>query len=233
MNAPGYRKPSVNPMDARFESRAIAAYARDTEVRKTLFFALDVESIFRVERLGLFWYLTYLKNGLGIAPLEVPSSGYMFGRGVYFADIVSKIVPVLGLTLVKLRTNYTFPVFQLLSFGPEQQHWPASPVGGRRGDLLGAADQHPSLLQPLILWVENYDAEAECAKALKRSTKGLGWTDTGAQLQSDAFRGFMMPVGPKRLRTDQPTLNHHEYIVNNLNQIRLRRWTKGRFGIPS
>lgn len=29
-------------------------------------------------------------QGLRIAPPEAPSTGYMFGKGVYFADMVSK-----------------------------------------------------------------------------------------------------------------------------------------------
>ncbi|KAI3918084.1 hypothetical protein MKX01_041404, partial [Papaver californicum] len=35
-------------------------------------------------------YVGILSNGLRIAPPEVPSSGYMFGKGIYFADLVSK-----------------------------------------------------------------------------------------------------------------------------------------------
>jgi len=31
-----------------------------------------------------------IKNGLKIAPPEAPVTGYMFGKGVYFADCVSK-----------------------------------------------------------------------------------------------------------------------------------------------
>ncbi|EEB97788.1 hypothetical protein MPER_02824, partial [Moniliophthora perniciosa FA553] len=31
-----------------------------------------------------------LKQGLRIAPPEAPSTGYMFGKGVYFADMMSK-----------------------------------------------------------------------------------------------------------------------------------------------
>ena len=31
-----------------------------------------------------------LSQGLRIAPPEAPATGYMFGKGVYFADMVSK-----------------------------------------------------------------------------------------------------------------------------------------------
>jgi poly [ADP-ribose] polymerase 2/3/4 len=35
-------------------------------------------------------YVGILSEGLKIAPYEAPSTGYMFGKGIYFADIVSK-----------------------------------------------------------------------------------------------------------------------------------------------
>lgn len=35
-------------------------------------------------------WLGILKEGLRIAPPEAPVTGYMFGKGVYFADVSSK-----------------------------------------------------------------------------------------------------------------------------------------------
>lgn len=35
-------------------------------------------------------YVGILSEGLKIAPFEAPATGYMFGKGIYFADIVSK-----------------------------------------------------------------------------------------------------------------------------------------------
>lgn len=35
-------------------------------------------------------FVSILSKGLRIAPKEAPSTGYMFGKGIYFADIVSK-----------------------------------------------------------------------------------------------------------------------------------------------
>ena len=35
-------------------------------------------------------YVGILSEGLKIAPYEAPSTGYMFGKGIYFADVVSK-----------------------------------------------------------------------------------------------------------------------------------------------
>lgn len=72
-------------------------------------FQIEVEEIFKVSRDGeeerfkelhnrkLLWHGSRLTNfagilsqGLRIAPKEAPANGYMFGKGVYFADMVSK-----------------------------------------------------------------------------------------------------------------------------------------------
>jgi len=75
-------------------------------------FTLEVEDIFAVKRVGadelfapwkdntnrqLLWHGSRLSNfggilsqGLRIAPPEAPKSGYRFGKGIYFADCVSK-----------------------------------------------------------------------------------------------------------------------------------------------
>ncbi|KAF9608108.1 hypothetical protein IFM89_006035 [Coptis chinensis] len=75
--------------------------------------ALELEDVFTLEREGefdqfmpyreklqnkmLLWHGSRLTNfvgilsqGLRIAPPEAPTTGYMFGKGVYFADMVSK-----------------------------------------------------------------------------------------------------------------------------------------------
>ncbi|KAJ7677717.1 PARP-domain-containing protein [Mycena polygramma] len=227
----------VHPMDARLASlklsriepvantsteyTAIAAYARNTELRQSLY-ALDVETVFRVERDDetqawmaaghdqlhggermLLWhgsrstnFAGILKNGLRIAPPEAPSSGYMFGRGVYFADMVSKSF---NYCHSSLSNNTGLLLLCEVAAGPfyEQDNG-------------------------------NYNADVDCAAAGKRSTKGLGrsapahWTDAGAALLNDELRGCMVPRGSRRRRTVRPALYHNEYIVYNLDQIRLR-----------
>lgn len=39
---------------------------------------------------GMSNYLGILNQGLRIAPKEAPTTGYMFGKGVYFADQFKK-----------------------------------------------------------------------------------------------------------------------------------------------
>ncbi len=72
----------------------------------------NIKNIFRVQRKGeaenllkhsqignntllfhgskIFNYIGIFSNGLKIAPPEAPATGYMFGKGVYFADMFSK-----------------------------------------------------------------------------------------------------------------------------------------------
>lgn len=85
-------------------------YIKNTHGDTHSYYTLSVEDIFRVEKHGekekfnsklhnhmLLWHGSRLTNwvgiisqGLRIAPPEAPVSGYMFGKGVYFADMVSK-----------------------------------------------------------------------------------------------------------------------------------------------
>ncbi|PIK48906.1 hypothetical protein BSL78_14208 [Apostichopus japonicus] len=75
-------------------------------------YSLEVEEVFKMDRSGeaarykpfkklhnrrLLWHGSRVTNfagiisqGLRIAPPEAPVTGYMFGKGVYFADMVSK-----------------------------------------------------------------------------------------------------------------------------------------------
>jgi len=88
----------------------IAEYMRNTHAATHSGFTLEVLDIFNVERQGeaenyakdlgnkqLLWFGARLNNyagilsqGLKLLPAEAPDSGYMFGKGVYFADMVSK-----------------------------------------------------------------------------------------------------------------------------------------------
>lgn len=87
-------------------------YVKNTHAETHNQYELDVEAIYKVKRSGearrykpfkklhnrrLLWhgsrltnYVGILSHGLKIAPPEAPSTGYMFGKGVYFADMVSK-----------------------------------------------------------------------------------------------------------------------------------------------
>ncbi|XP_055949257.1 poly [ADP-ribose] polymerase 1-like isoform X2 [Argiope bruennichi] len=90
----------------------IEIYLKNTHAPTHSQYGLDIIEAFRINRHGesekynkfknlhnkkLLWHGSRLTNfvgilsqGLRIAPPEAPSTGYMFGKGVYFADMVSK-----------------------------------------------------------------------------------------------------------------------------------------------
>ncbi|KAF6202111.1 hypothetical protein GE061_004509 [Apolygus lucorum] len=94
------------------EFQTILTYVKNTHAATHSNYTLDVSEVFKVKRSGeerrfkpfaklnnkkLLWHGSRLTNfagilsqGLRIAPPEAPVTGYMFGKGVYFADMVSK-----------------------------------------------------------------------------------------------------------------------------------------------
>ncbi|KAI5731887.1 hypothetical protein M8J77_017860 [Diaphorina citri] len=90
----------------------IHKYVQNTHAKTHRQYSLNIETIFEVSRHGedkrfkpfeklgnkhLLWHGSRLTNfasiiskGLCIAPPEAPVTGYMFGKGIYFADSVSK-----------------------------------------------------------------------------------------------------------------------------------------------
>lgn len=94
------------------EFSLIDEYVKNTHAETHKQYELNVLEVFKVNRHGegdrfqpfkelpnrrLLWhgsrttnYAGILSQGLRIAPPEAPVTGYMFGKGVYFADMVSK-----------------------------------------------------------------------------------------------------------------------------------------------
>lgn len=94
------------------EFAILAKYVKNTHAATHNMYELEIEDIFKVKRKGedrrykpfkklhnrqLLWhgsrltnYAGILSHGLKIAPPEAPVTGYMFGKGIYFADMVSK-----------------------------------------------------------------------------------------------------------------------------------------------
>ncbi|KAL5289012.1 PARP1.2 family protein [Megaselia abdita] len=90
--------------------RMVQTYVRNTHGETHTLYKLEVQEVFKVTKDShkekyknylhnkrLIWHGSRVTNfagilsqGLRIAPPEAPSTGYMFGKGVYFADMVSK-----------------------------------------------------------------------------------------------------------------------------------------------
>ncbi|XP_063974241.1 poly [ADP-ribose] polymerase isoform X2 [Diachasmimorpha longicaudata] len=94
------------------EFKIIEEYVTNTHAATHTMYNLDIQDVFVIKRQGeekrfkpfrklpnrkLLWhgsrttnYAGILSQGLRIAPPEAPVTGYMFGKGIYFADMVSK-----------------------------------------------------------------------------------------------------------------------------------------------
>lgn len=94
------------------EFSIIEEYVKNTHAKTHTSYELEIQEIYTVKRQGedmrykpfrklhnrkLLWhgsrltnYAGILSQGLRIAPPEAPVTGYMFGKGIYFADMVSK-----------------------------------------------------------------------------------------------------------------------------------------------
>jgi len=92
------------------EFKMVVDYIKNTHASTHSSYSLELVNLFSVDREGeadrytkdihnkqLLWhgsrltnYVGILSQGLRIAPPEAPVTGYMFGKGVYFADMVSK-----------------------------------------------------------------------------------------------------------------------------------------------
>uniref|UniRef100_A0A914E2X6 Poly [ADP-ribose] polymerase n=1 Tax=Acrobeloides nanus TaxID=290746 RepID=A0A914E2X6_9BILA len=92
------------------EFKRIQTYLKNTHADTHRSYKLEIIDVFRISREGednrfkkdisnhhLLWhgsrtsnFAGILSQGLRIAPPEAPCTGYMFGKGIYFADMVSK-----------------------------------------------------------------------------------------------------------------------------------------------
>ncbi|XP_020719447.2 poly [ADP-ribose] polymerase isoform X1 [Bombus terrestris] len=94
------------------EYKVIKKYVQNTHAATHTLYELEIQDVFVIKRQGednrfkpfkklhnrkLLWhgsrttnFAGILSQGLRIAPPEAPVTGYMFGKGIYFADMVSK-----------------------------------------------------------------------------------------------------------------------------------------------
>lgn len=104
-------KAEVQPLDRTSnEFSIVEKYLKNSHAKTHSNYRLELVEAFKLQRQGeddrfrkdignkmLLWHGSRLTNfvgiisqGLRIAPPEAPVTGYMFGKGVYFADMVSK-----------------------------------------------------------------------------------------------------------------------------------------------
>ncbi|KAH6813942.1 polymerase [Perilla frutescens var. frutescens] len=193
------------------EYSMVEKYTKNTHGKTHSGYDVNIIQIFKVSREGeseqfhkfsttknrmLLWHGSRLTNwtgilsqGLRIAPPEAPATGYMFGKGVYFADMFSK------------SANYC-----------------CSSKAATAGVLLLC---EVALGDMAELLTANYNADK--LPPGKLSTKGVGSTAPDFSEVQTLEDGVVVPLGrPKEQPGSKGSLLYNEYIVYNVEQIRMR-----------
>ncbi|KAL0065642.1 hypothetical protein AAF712_007283 [Marasmius tenuissimus] len=204
------------------EFKTIEEYVRDSQGHTHSHIKGRVQHVFRVERGAeteawkkggfdkvedgermLLWhgsrstnFAGILKQGLRIAPPEAPVNGYMFGKGVYFADIYSK------------SAGYCYP-------------WLSNDTGVL---LLCEVAAKPFYELHDAQYNANENCKKAGKRATKGIGKSQPqkWKDAGKALGVEELKGCHMPDG-KPAQVDTPGyLQYNEYIVYDIAQIRVK-----------
>ncbi|KZT08880.1 PARP-domain-containing protein [Laetiporus sulphureus 93-53] len=196
------------------EFTALEAYARDTHGESHRHYKVDIHHAFRVERQEetdawiraghddlpdghrlLLWhgsrttnFAGILSQGLRIAPPE----GYMFGKGVYFADSA-------GYCHSYLSDNTGLLLLCEVAAKPFYEQYNANYDAN----------------------VDCINAGKKCTKGLGRTQPGE-WQDAGEALENDALKGCHMPKGKGKDTSDpQAGLFYNEIRVRYLLMLRM------------
>ncbi|KAK0506495.1 poly polymerase catalytic domain-containing protein [Armillaria luteobubalina] len=204
------------------EFLTLETYVRDTHGHTHSHIHAEVQHIYRIERPGeqerweqggfhkvdegerlLLWhgsrttnFAGILSQGLRIAPPEAPVNGYMFGKGVYFADMMSKSA---GYCYSGLSNNTGILLLCEVVAKPFYE----------RNDAEYNADQTCK------------QNNKRATKGLGR-TQPMKWKDAGKSLGNDELIGCEMPDGGGSDVATGGYLQYNEYIVYDIAQIRTK-----------
>ncbi|KIK70344.1 hypothetical protein GYMLUDRAFT_183864 [Collybiopsis luxurians FD-317 M1] len=214
----------MDPIDRQSqEFKVLEQYVSETHGRTHTTIKPRVRNIYRVERSAeteawnkagydalpdgermLLWhgsrstnFAGILSQGLRIAPPEAPVNGYMFGKGVYFADMMSKSA---GYTYHHLSGGIGILVLCDVAVKPFYERY----------DAEYNADQSCK------------NSGKRATKGIGRSAP-KNWKDAGKALNNEELNGCLMPDGPcGEENSPQFCLQYNEYIVYQTSQIRVK-----------
>lgn len=202
----------IRPMDSNEKIYSILEKYLQVKSKSYAYKKLTLLEAFEIEREGekerfdtkignrmLLWhgtritnYVGILSQGLRIAPPEAPSSGYLFGKGLYFADMAAK------------SSCYCYPMNNIgLIILAEV--------------ALGKMD-------------ERKETDSSLPSTLKKgcnSAHGIGRCKPGGgeYIEKDLF----VPNGQEEIEINANYLSYNEFIVYNVNQVKLKYVLKIRF----
>ncbi|KAK4338120.1 hypothetical protein RND71_042607 [Anisodus tanguticus] len=239
----------------------IKNYMKNTHAKTHSGYAVDVVQIFRASRDGeteryqkfsdtsnrmLLWHGSRLTNwagilsqGLRIAPPEAPSTGYMFGKGVYFADMFSKSANycyaakdgvlllcevALGDMNELLSANCNADKLPLgkLRFHSSHTYYVIAQMVNSKCNKKEKKRTVVCRYRETCLELEKNDSW-EYHDSWYCSTKGVGATAPDFEKAQILEDGVIVPLGnPKEQPKHKGSLLYNEYIVYNVEQIRMR-----------
>ncbi|KAI3634006.1 hypothetical protein MIR68_007610 [Amoeboaphelidium protococcarum] len=195
-------------------------------------------------------FVGILSEGLRIAPPEAPSTGYMFGKGVYFADMVSKSANycscspdndegLLILSEVALGESLELTESQYIERLPGGKH---SVKGiGKTAPLSSVKFKSVTQISNASEINTNGLPKVEEVKQLRRSTRNVKSfahqeSSKPAEKASQEFKQYVTtevdcPVGPPVENNElaESELLYNEYIVYKVDQILMRYIVKVKF----
>jgi len=198
-------------------------YAKDSHGATHSYYKVNVEAAFRVTRRGeydhwakggfekfvggerlLLWhgsrstnFAGILSQGLRMAPPEAPVNGYMFGKGVYFADMMSKSA---NYCYASASNNIGILLLCDVAVKPSYELTNAN---------YNAAEQCK-------------DAGKLATLGIGR-TQPVNWQDAGLALDNEELKGVMMPWGAAQdVNPPGAYLQYNEYIAYDISQIRVK-----------
>lgn len=202
------------------EYKSLASYCLETQGTTHSYFSYTIVDIFRVEKEGdeekfkphldvkpdnrqLLWHGSRVSNfggilgqGLRIAPPEAPVSGYMFGKGIYLANMSSKSIQYCNASCSQGEGLLLLCEAQL-------------------GDALQMLDANYSA-DVLVS-----DAGKHSTHGMGQMAPSK-FADAGKLLGRDDLCGVKMPQGKVTQTKTARTLMYDEHIVYSESQVRLR-----------
>ncbi|KAF4521657.1 hypothetical protein B566_EDAN009390 [Ephemera danica] len=211
-------KTTITVLDKQSEEFGhLQAYVRNTHAETHQQYELDIQEVFKVERQGegkrykpwkklpnrkLLWHGSRLTNFAGILS-NAPVTGYMFGKGIYFADMVSK------------SANYCFTTKK------------------NNTGLLLLCEFYLFFMLLFYLLCSEERTQADYIESLpkgKHSVKGVGQTHPDPEHTVVLPHGVEVPLGPPaKSNVQQTSLLYNEYIVYDASQVKIEYLLKLNF----
>lgn len=117
-------------------------------------------------------WIRILQQGLKIAPPDAPSTGYMFGKGVYFADMFTKSANYCHFGTRNVATGL-LALAEVALGTPTVRHYSdfitTLPKGTHSCFAMGSSEPDPAMTEP---WIQDGEVSVPCGKPVRAGSSG-------------------------------------------------------------